>query len=181
MSEPTTESLALPVLGMTCAACQHHVEGALQQTNGVKSAHVDLMANRASVVFDPQMASPEDLVEAIRRAGYDAVLPRPGESDSAERTKETTASYDRKARTTLGAGGAAMLLAMPLGAHMGFLDHLLMCLVPWLYSAPQDLIRWTLLFAAGSLMFWSGGSIYANAARGLRRRTSNMNTLVSLG
>ncbi len=76
----TTESLALPVLGMTCAACQHHVEKALQQTVGVKSAHVDLMANRASVVFDPALTHPEDLVEAIRKAGYDAVIPRSGET-----------------------------------------------------------------------------------------------------
>ena len=139
------------------------------------------MASRASVVFDPQMASPEELVAAIRRAGYDAVLPRLGEPDSAVKEKGTTASYDRKARTTLVAGGAAMLLAMPLGAQMGFLDHLLMRLVPWLYSVPQDLIRWTLLFSTGSLMVWAGGSIYANAARGVRHRTSNMNTLVSLG
>jgi Cu+-exporting ATPase len=53
MPPPATESLTLPVLGMTCASCQHHVEEALRSTAGVKSAHVDLMANRAQVVFDP--------------------------------------------------------------------------------------------------------------------------------
>jgi P-type Cu+ transporter len=180
MTEPTTESLALPVLGMTCAACQHHVESALQRTNGVKSAHVDLMANRASVVFDPQAASPEELVEAIRKAGYDAVLPRPG-APAREQAKGAASSNDIKAWTTLSVGGAAMLLAMPLGSQMGALDHVLMLLVPWLYAIPQDLIRWTLLVVTGLLMAWAGGGIYANAARGLRHRTSNMNTLVSLG
>jgi P-type Cu+ transporter len=179
MTEPTTESLALPVLGMTCAACQHHVESALQRTNGVKSAHVDLMANRASVVYDPQAASPEELVEAIRKAGYDAVLPRPGAP--AEQAKGAASSNDIKAWTTLSAGGAAMLLAMPLGAQMGVFDHVLMFLFPWLYAVPQDLIRWMLLIVTGLLMAWAGGSIYANAARALRHRTSNMNTLVSLG
>jgi Cu+-exporting ATPase len=59
---------------MTCASCQHHVEEALRATAGVESAHVDLMAHRASVVFDPALAAPEQLVEAIRGAGYDAVL-----------------------------------------------------------------------------------------------------------
>jgi len=181
MTESHTESLALPVLGMTCAACQHHVESALQQTDGVKSAHVDLMANRASVVFDPKIASPEGLVDAIRRAGYDAVIPRPGEPPSSEPLKSTFAGYDFKALTTLLVGGSAMLLAMPLGAQMGVLDHLLMRLVPWVYAIPQDLIRWTLLVVTGLLMTWAGGSIYANAARGLLHRTTNMNTLVSLG
>ena len=80
MATPTTQSLTLPVLGMTCASCQHHVEEALRSTAGVESARVDLMAHRASVVFDPAIAAPEALVEAIRGAGYDAVLPRPDES-----------------------------------------------------------------------------------------------------
>ena len=178
MTEETTESLALPVLGMTCAACQHHVESALQQTTGVKSAHVDLMANRASVVFDPQLATPETLVEAIRDAGYDAVLPRAGETAAA---KADSAEFDLKARTTLAAGGVAMLLAMPLGAEMGPFDRFLMQLLPWLYAIPQDLIRWTLLIVTGLLMAWAGRSIYANALRGLQHRTTNMNTLVGLG
>ena len=76
MAAHTTESLTLPVLGMTCASCQHHVEEALRATAGVEEARVDLMAHRASVVFDPAVAAPEQLVEAIREAGYDAVLPR---------------------------------------------------------------------------------------------------------
>ena len=181
MTELTTESLALPVLGMTCASCQHHVESALQHTNGVKSAHVDLMANRASIVFDPNVASPEGLVEAIRKAGYDAVLPRSGAEASRAASKEAAAILDIKAWTTLATGSLAMLLAMPLGANMGALDHQLMRLVPWLYTAPQDLIRWALLIVTGLLMAWAGGSIYANAARGLRHRATNMNTLVSLG
>ncbi len=63
---------------MTCASCQHHVEEALRATAGVESARVDLMAHRASVVFDPALAAPQQLVEAIRGAGYDAVLPRAG-------------------------------------------------------------------------------------------------------
>ena len=67
---------------MTCASCQHHVEAALRATAGVESARVDLMAHRASVVFDPELAAPQQLVEAIRGAGYDAVVPRIGDSDA---------------------------------------------------------------------------------------------------
>ena len=181
MTAQTTESLALPVLGMTCAACQHHVESALQQTHGVKSVHVDLMANRASVVFDPQVATPEKLVEAIRGAGYDAVLPRAGKPTAGEEAKEDSSGPELRARITLAAGAAAMLLAMPLGAEMGAVDHFLMQLVPWLYAIPHDLIRWTLLIVTGVLMWWAGGGIYSNAVRGLRHRTTNMNTLVGLG
>ena len=60
MTTSATKSITLPVLGMSCAACQHHVEEALRATAGVESARVDLMAHRASVVFDPAHARPRN-------------------------------------------------------------------------------------------------------------------------
>src|ERR1035438_2273213 len=102
VAAPATESLTLPVLGMTCASCQHHVEEALRATPGVDSARVDLMAHRASVVFDPALAVPEQLVEAIRGAGYDAVLPRAGEGGG--HGEHAVAGADLKAGGTPGSG-----------------------------------------------------------------------------
>jgi len=182
LAEQQKESVTLPVLGMTCAACQHHVEEALRSTEGVESARVDLMAHRASVVFDPDRAQPEKLVEAIRGAGYDAVLPRSGVSGAAQgESPDSLRAAWMKAWTMLVAGGFAMLLAMPLGGDMGSLDHALMRGLPWLYALPPNLLRGTLLVMTAVLMVWAGGGIFLNAARGLRRRTTNMNTLVALG
>src|ERR1700755_3499644 len=108
MGPTETESLALPVIGMTCASCQHHVENALRETAGVKAAHVDLMANRAIVEFDPAEASAERLVDAIRKAGYDAVLPHSG--ISVQRGKESFhGKIETKAAVTLIAGFLAMV------------------------------------------------------------------------
>ena len=98
---------------------------ALRATAGVESARVDLMAHRASVVFDPALAAPQQLVEAIRGAGYDAVLPRAGDAGAAggDRALDAAGSA-RKAWVTLAAGAVAMLLAMPLGTQMGAPDRL---------------------------------------------------------
>ena len=180
MAAPATESLTLPILGMTCASCQHHVEEALRATAGVESAHVDLMAHRASVVFDPAMAAPEQLVEAIRGAGYDAVLPRPSDSAGAQDHDHADESA-RKAWVTLAAGATAMLLAMPLGSQMGALDHALMRLLPWLYALPTSPLRWFLLVLTAFVVVWAGRGIYLSAIRALRHGTTNMNTLVGLG
>ncbi len=155
MSSSGTESLTLPIIGMTCASCQHHVESALKETSGVKSAHVDLMANRASVVFDPAEASADGLIAAIRGAGYDAVLPHPG----AAVPKVSEASYGQaevKATATLIAGAIAMLLTMPFGGQMGPVDQVLMRLLPWLYAVPPDIVRWMLLIVTAVLMAWAG-------------------------
>jgi Cu+-exporting ATPase len=175
----TTESLTLPVLGMTCASCQHHVEEALRGTLGVDSARVDLMAHRASVMFDPALAAPEQLVEAIRGAGYDAVLPRAGEG--AGHGEDATAGADLKAWATLVAGAAAMLLAMPLGTEMGAADFFLVRVCPWLYEVPADGLRWFLLAMTAAVVAWAGRGIYVSAISALGHGTTNMNTLVSLG
>jgi Cu+-exporting ATPase len=183
MASHSTESLTLPVLGMTCASCQHHVEEALRDTPGVEEARVDLMAHRASIVFDPAQAAPEQLVAAIRGAGYDAVLPRAG--GHAEHSEDAASSADLKAWVTLAAGAAAMLLAMPLdmeaGAPMGGADRAVMRVLPWLYALPANELRWFLLSMTLVVVAWAGRGIYVSAIRALVHGTTNMNTLVSLG
>jgi len=178
----STESLTLPVLGMTCASCQHHVEEALRKTAGVESARVDLMAHRASVVFDPARAAPERLVEAIRGAGYDAVLPRAdGAGAGAQERAFDAAASSAKAWVTLAAGAAAMLLAMPLGSQMSAPDFFLEHVLPWLYEIPAGVLRWILLVLTAGVVAWAGRGIYLSAVRALRHGATNMNTLVSLG
>jgi Cu+-exporting ATPase len=183
-----TESLTLPVLGMTCASCQHHVEEALRATAGVESARVDLMAHRASVVFDPALASPARLVGAIRGAGYDAVLPRERNSGAGteDAASSATGGATTKAWVTLAAGAAAMLLEMPLETmplerSMGAADSFLMRALPWLYAIPAPMLRWLLLLLTAVMVAWAGRVIYASAWSALRHGATNMNTLVSLG
>ncbi|HUH61456.1 MAG TPA: heavy metal translocating P-type ATPase [Terracidiphilus sp.] len=175
------ESLTLPVLGMTCASCRHHVEEALRATPGVESARVDLMAHRASVIFDPAIAPPQKLVDAVRSAGYDAVLPRADPLTSARESDGEALSAARKAGATLAAGAVAMLLSMPLSHEAGAMDRAMMRALPWLFSLPVEPLRWVLLMVTGILMTWAGRPIYWSAIRGLRHGTTNMNTLVSLG
>ncbi len=164
---------------MTCASCQRQVEEALRSTAGVESARVDLMAHRASVVFDPRVAAPKQLIDAIRRAGYDAVLPRPNEQAGGAREEDRSAA--RKAVATIAAGAAAMLLSMPLGTEMGAMDRGLMRLAPWLYGLPREPLLWSLLVLTAALVAWAGRGIYWSAVRALRHGATNMNTLVGLG
>ena len=51
--------ITLPVEGMTCAACQAHVQRALRKTPGVAEASVNLMMHSATVSYDPRAVSPD--------------------------------------------------------------------------------------------------------------------------
>src|SRR4249920_2472546 len=88
-SPKNTVALTIPVTGMHCAACQARVRRALVKTPGVEEAAVNLMTNTASVRFDPAVAAPEALVEAIRETGYGAELPSAESPRSAVEEQET--------------------------------------------------------------------------------------------
>lgn len=58
--------------GMTCAACQAHVDRAVSKLDGVESVAVNLLAGSMMVDYDPAQVSPDDICTAVDRAGYSA-------------------------------------------------------------------------------------------------------------
>ena len=58
--------------GMTCAACQAHVDRAVNKLDGVQSVAVNLLAGSMLVDYDPAQVTPDDICTAVDRAGYSA-------------------------------------------------------------------------------------------------------------
>ncbi|KAI5446227.1 copper-transporting ATPase RAN1 [Lathyrus oleraceus] len=64
------------ISGMTCSACSNSIESALKAVDGVLSASVALLQNKADVVFNPALLKDEDIKNAIEDAGFEAdILP----------------------------------------------------------------------------------------------------------
>ena len=161
------EQIRIAVSGMTCAACQAHVQRALAQQPGVEDASVNLMMETAAVTFDPAVATPETLVQAIRDTGYGAELPALDlsvleEQDARDRSqREELRALVRKA---IGSG-AAVVLAM---------------LLPMLGLGARALSL-TMLALATVVMLWAGRHFYVRAWQALVHRSADMNTLVAAG
>lgn len=58
--------------GMTCAACQAHVDRAVSKLDGVQSVAVNLLAGSMMVDYDPAQVTSDDICTAVDRAGYSA-------------------------------------------------------------------------------------------------------------
>ena len=58
--------------GMTCAACQAHVDHAVSKLDGVQNVAVNLLAGSMLVDYDPAQVTPDDICTAVDRAGYSA-------------------------------------------------------------------------------------------------------------
>lgn len=158
--------ITFPVRGMTCAACQAHVQKTLEKVPGVRQASVNLMLHNATVVYDACAVSAAELVEAVNDCGYEAELPPPARSvaEQQRRHDEQEEAEYRSLRLRAGVSLACGAVAM---ASM-----------PWHHSAPG---YWTMAALSVLVMAWAGRRFYAKAWAALRHGTADMNTLVALG
>jgi Cu+-exporting ATPase len=62
--------ITIGVYGMTCGHCQKRVADAISSLEGIESVDVNLESEYATVSFDPEKVTLEDIKAAIRKAGY---------------------------------------------------------------------------------------------------------------
>ena len=205
-----TETVTLPVEGMTCAACQATVQRTLSKQPGVTRAAVNLMMNEATVHFDPAATDPTQLVAAINDTGYVSRLPVAADATSSaddERERQQRHEHETlrsKSLVSLGLGAVAMLASMPLmggpstalgasAAHaehsgdpllrwtMTAIDPPVRAALPWLYAIEPQALTYALLAVTVFVMAWAGRHFYTRAWSGLKHGTADMSTLIAVG
>lgn len=164
------------VTGMTCAACQAHVEKAVSRVPGVDKVTVSLLTNSMSV---EGKASASDVVEAVEKAGYGA---KPMNASSAgmsrlEAEKEALEDHETpklKRRLLISIFFLMVLMYFTMGHNMldlpvpFFLNH------NHLGLALTEMILAFIVMAVNHAFFDSG-------FKSLFHRSPNMDTLVALG
>lgn len=175
-SAPTT--VELDVLGMTCAACVRRIEKALIKQPGVAAASVNLITHRASVQYDASQIGAAQLADAVVAAGYRVAdfdkleAPQPGASQRLSQGARAQALADAEEkeqasiRRDVLRAAALSLPALALGMAHG-LD------LSW-----SPYVQFALITP---VVFGPGLRFVRLALAALRHRTSDMNTLVSLG
>jgi Cu+-exporting ATPase len=164
----THRALDLTLTGMTCAACAARIEKVLNRAPGVK-AGVNFATETAHVEFDPARITQEGLIEAVRRAGYDA---KPA-VDPFAAPDEAARLEARRYRRDLALFAFAALLTLPLVVQMGYMFA----------TARHDaaLPVWLQFALATPVQFIAGARFYRGAFNALRGGAANMDVLVALG
>ena len=155
------QEVTYAVSGMTCTSCARHVEEALRSTPGVGDATVNFATRKVAVKYRTDEATVADLALAVRNAGYELVTG--ADAGPAEPEDEEAAGLRRRFALSAVFGIPVIVLGMSHGM---------------LHIPGERFIQLALTFL---VLLFGGGPFYRRAWAALRHRTSNMNSLVSLG
>ncbi|HEX7624068.1 MAG TPA: heavy metal translocating P-type ATPase metal-binding domain-containing protein, partial [Anaeromyxobacteraceae bacterium] len=155
--------------GIRCASCVWLNERLLARLPGVASARVNYATHRARVRYDPAAAPLEAVLSRIRAGGYE---PKP--YTESERQK----AQDAETKDLLVRLGTAFFLASQLMIYSAALY------AGYLQGMQPGLRRAMEVIALGltlPVFFYAGAPFLRSAARGLRARRFNMDSLIVLG
>lgn len=159
------------VSGMTCSACQAHVEKAVSRVPGVHSAVVNLLQNTLYVDYDENTLGPAEIVSAVRQAGYD--VPGEKKADSTPQALAQEQAAALKARFWLSLLFLAPLMYVSMGHMAGGLLPDVITHNPGIFVLAQFLLVLPVLFL--------NRKFFTRGLKQLFLGAPNMDSLVALG
>ncbi|GEP85508.1 putative copper-transporting P-type ATPase [Staphylococcus piscifermentans] len=163
------EKAEFKISGMTCAACSARIERVLNRTEGVESANVNLVTEKAAVDFDNQDIDLNEIFEKVKNLGYEPIAIETPEETQQRKKKE----LDKQKYKFI----IALILSLPLiytmVGHFSFLSFL-----PLPHFMMHPIFQFIL---ATPVQFILGWQFYKGAYGALRNKSANMDVLVALG
>jgi P-type Cu+ transporter len=159
----TTEHVELSIEGMTCASCVRRIEGKLNKLDGV-SASVNYATEKASVDYDAQTVAPEQLIDAVKAAGYTAKLPSKVRADPGGEHPEHDHTVALRQR---------LMFSAPLA--------LIAVLISMIPALQFEYWQWLVLNLTAPVILWGAWPFHRAAWANLKHATATMDTLISLG
>ncbi|OGD62367.1 copper-translocating P-type ATPase [Candidatus Berkelbacteria bacterium RIFOXYA2_FULL_43_10] len=163
--------LILKIEGMHCTSCAGIIERTLRKITGVSSANVNFATEKALVVYDENKTNPDDLILAVKGAGYKATFVDEKDPEFDQKMREREIDELRKK----------------------FLFGLIFSL-PMLYFMLLDFFKWlpgggifppyfgiVSLVLAIPVQFIIGAGFYKGMWSSLRMKTFNMDSLIAIG
>jgi Cu2+-exporting ATPase len=160
-SKSPTETINLPVLGMSCAGCAASVESSLVHLQGVDEAAVNYASQSLKVTYQPALIAPAALQHAVQQAGYDLILDLNSGKEQQEKAQQL-AFQSLKQRLIY-----ASILTVPVVIMGMFLMNL-----PY--------VNYYMLVLTTPVLFLFGKNFFINAFKQAKHGRANMDTLVAL-
>lgn len=157
------------VKGMSCAACSASVERILNKKDGVESAQVSLAAEEASIIYDENKISIEEMQDAVKKGGFKLLAPA---EDSAEGSEDKESVQEKKAeRLHLIRLYTCIIFALPL---------FVLCMAPMVIPSLPMVSGWVQMVLCIPVLI-AGYSFFTKGFFNLVKLQPNMDSLVATG
>ncbi len=165
------QRVQLSLSGMHCSSCALIIERTLSKVPGVKEAHVNFAAEKASVIYNDAIAKKNELLDAVKKAGYEASFV--GEGD----TKKESEKRKEEIRTQFQKFLISFTLSAPMVYFM-FFDFF-----SWMPGRAFFLpfVGIISLILTTPVQFIIGSGFYKGMWSALRMKTFNMDSLIAIG
>ena len=176
--------------GMTCAACQAHVDKAVRGVAGVSDVTVNLLSGSMTVDYDEGSVSAEDICRAVGRAGYSAASQDAGVSAASGAGAVTPASRAALKSPTAKLEATADAMRRRLVVSIVFL-------VPLFYLGMGHMLGWpvpavfadhahSMTLALTELLLlipiaFENRAYFTNGFKSLWHRAPTMDALIAIG
>ena len=176
--------------GMTCAACQAHVDKAVRGVTGVSDVTVNLLSGSMTVDYDEGSVSAEDICRAVDRAGYSAAPEDAGASApsgagvATPASRATLKSPTAKLEATADAMRRRLVVSFVFLVPLFYLGmgHMLGWPVPAIFAdhAHSMTLALTELLLLIPIVF-ENRAYFINGFKSLWRRAPTMDALIAIG
>ncbi|MGD9180477.1 MAG: copper ion binding protein, partial [Desulfobacterales bacterium] len=168
-----TNKMEFPVTGMTCANCAANIERALsKKVSGIVRATVNFASERAAVEYIPGVATLQDMITAIKAAGYGVISPEEiSEEEDAEQIARQAEIREQTRKFIVGVIFALPLFVWSMARDFGLIGA-------WSHAAWVNWFFWAL---ATPVQFYTGWDYYVNGFKSLKNKSANMDVLVAMG
>ncbi len=160
----------ISVGGMSCAACVSRVEKALASVAGVRESSVNFASEKATVLYDPAQASPDNFRRAIEEQGYQYLGTDEESEPDQDRERRGKDFLQLRKKFVFAAIAGALIF-------IGSMQHWF----PFLKNIPQQAMFILLFILTTPVMFWAGRQFFSGTWAAARHRTTDMNTLIAVG
>ncbi len=172
------KKIEIAVDGMTCAACSAAVERAAKKLDGVSESSVNLTTNRANLQYDPSKIKLSEIMEAIKKAGYE-----PREIEKQAKPDEQSKRRAKELKTMRLRLITAVVFAAPiLYIAMGHMFSFLSLPLPKVIHPESSPLTFALVQVALTIPVLIAGSRFFRVGfKTLFKGAPNMDTLVAIG
>ena len=162
------KKITLSVDGMTCSACSVGLEKYLNKQDGIKATSVNLVLGTATIIYDENKLTPDDLDNFVSKAGFKSL----GEFKGLE-------EINKKKKTKINLIIFTVLILIFMYISMG---QMLNLPVPNILSKDENPVNYVITIFILSLAFLIYGfDIIKNGYKNAIHLTLNMDTLITLG